>query len=188
MLRKSSRLAIVWCALVCLLAAQPAQRADVKSVAAAGHVSGKEYANSYFGVTVQLPQPNTELLLNDLVAEDRAILLRVMNAKAGDQQYAFAIIAHSDDIAGLESTSQFVRSVRHSFEREGYETLVAEARVVIGGHEFIQSNLKMKDKDYWKSVLCTRTKGYLFGFWMESPTKQQIEKLTDLAGRVKFKD
>ena len=97
-------------------------------------------------------------------------------------------MAHSDDIPGLESTSQFVRSVRHNLEHEGYQTVVAEARVVIGGHEFIQSNLKLQNQDYWKSVLCTHTKGYMFGFWIESPSKEQFEKLIDLGGRVKFFD
>jgi hypothetical protein len=166
-----------------------AKRADVRSVAAAGHIKNKEYQNSYFGVRVQLPQPATNLELNKLVAENRVILLLATNEKGGpDQRYTFTIVAHSDDIPGLEDTPQFVRSVRHQLEREGYQTLVAEARVVIGGHEFIQSDLKMQNRNYWKSVLATRIKGYMFGFWMEAPAKQQMEKLTNLQGRVIFDD
>ena len=174
---------------VLFLAAETPKRADVNSVAAAGHIKNKEYTNSYFGVHVQLPQPAPKVELNKLVAENRVMLLLASNETGStDQQYTFTIVAHSDDIPGLEDTPQFVRSVRHQLEREGYETLLAEARVVIGGHEFIQSNLKMLNRNYWKSVLVTRMKGYMFGFWMEAPSKQQMEKLTNLSGHVIFDD
>lgn len=171
------------------LIADAPKRADVKTVAASGHVKNQEYKNSYFGVTVQLPQPEAELQLNQLVADNRAILLLANNQKGSpDQHYTFSIVAHSDDIPGLEDTPQFVRSVRHQLEREGYQTVLAEARVVIGGHEFFQSTLKMQDRSYWKSIFATRIKGYMFGFWMESPSKEQMEKLTNLSGRVAFGD
>jgi len=39
-----------------------------------------------------------------------------------------------------------------------------------------------------KSIFSTRIKGYMFGFWMETPGKEQMEKLTNLAGRVTFAD
>jgi hypothetical protein len=169
---------------------QTATKADIKAVASAGHVKAAEYENDYFGVTVRLPEPNEHLVLNGLVAETRAILLEAVNEK-GDMQHwhNFAIVAHSADIPGLTSTAQFVRSVRHQLERDGFQTMRAEIPVTIAGHEFIQSDLKMesKNRNYCKAVMFTQIKGYMFGFWMEAVNKEQLGKATNLDGRIVFR-
>ena len=174
--------------VVCLLGAETSKMADIKTVTAAGHVKGADYENSYFGVTVRLPQPNEQLVLNGLVAENRAILLEAVHAEGEMQQrHKFVIVAQSASIPGLSSTAQFVRSVRHQLEKEGFQTVRAEATVMIGGHEFIQSELMMKDKSYWKAILATPIKGYMFGFWMEASNKEQLDKATKLDGRISFR-
>ena len=194
MLRKKLRITIVTCFVFYVSGvfsgADTANKIDIKTIAAAGHVNGKEYQNSYFGVSVQLPEPNEHLILNGLVAENRAILLEAVNEKGDVQQWHnFVIVAHSADIPGLSSTAQFVRSLRHQLEGEGLQTMRAEIPVTIGGHEFIESDLKMdsKDKYYWKAVMLTQIKGYMFGFWMEAVNKEQLDKATKLDGRVSFR-
>lgn len=174
--------------LVSLLAAQSTKTADIKTVTNAGRITGEQYENSYFGVTVRVPQPNEHLALNALVAENRAILLEAVHSQ-GDmaQRHNFVIVAHSANIPGLTSTTQFVRSVRHQLEREGFETVKAELPVMIAGHEFIQSDLRMKDNSHWKSILVTPIKGYMFGFWMEAANKEQLDAATKLDGRISFK-
>jgi hypothetical protein len=174
--------------IVVLLDAETVKTPDMKTVAAAGHVKGTEYANSYFGVSVRLPQPNEHLILNGLVAENRAILLEAVNGKGESQKRRkFVIVAYSSDIPGLTSTTQFVRSVRHQLEREGFQTTRAEVRVVMEGHEFIRSDLKMKSENYWKAIILTQIKGYMFGFWMEAATEEELAKATKLDGRIFFR-
>jgi hypothetical protein len=174
--------------VVVLLGAETVKKLDMKAVAAAGNVKGTEYVNSYFGVSVRLPQPNKHLIVNGLVAENRAILLEAVNGKGEAQKRRkFVIVAYSSDIPGLTSTTQFVRSVRHQLEREGFQTTHAEVRVVVAGHEFIRSDLKMKSENYWKAVMLTEVKGYIFGFWMEAATEEELAKATKLDGRIFFR-
>ena len=194
MLRKKFRLTMVPCSVLLLFGmfsgADTAKKVDIKTVTAAGHVNGKEYENSYFGVSVQLPEANEHMALNTLVAENRAILLEASNVQGSiDQRHNFVVVAHSADIPGLTSTAQFVRSAQHQLEREGLQTVRAEIPVTIGGREFIQSDLKMESKDerYWKAVLFTQIKGYMFGFWVEAANQEQLDKLTKLDGRVHFR-
>jgi|SRR5882762_1167790 len=170
--------------------APTAPKIDTKAVAAAGHLNGAEYENDYFGIAVRLPEPNEHLVLSGLVVENRAILLEAVNEKGDIQQrHNFVIVAHSADIPGLTSTAQFVRSVRHQLEREGFQTMRAEISVTIAGHEFIQSDLKMesKNQNYCKAVMFTHIKGYMFGFWMEAANKEQLGKVTNLNGRIVFR-
>jgi hypothetical protein len=191
MLSKKLRLTIVTSFVLYLsgmFSGAEAAKVDIKTIAAAGHVNGKEYENSYFGVSVLLPQPNEDLTLNSLVADNRAILLRALNAKGNtDQWHTFMIAAHSAE--GFTSTVQFVRSIRHQLESEGLQTVRAEIPVTIGGREFIQSDLKMESKkeNYWKAVLFTQIKGCMFGFWMEMKSQEQLDKITKLDGRVRFR-
>lgn len=173
--------------VVVLLGAETVKKLDMKAVAAAGHLKGTEYLNSYFGVSVRLPQPNEQLIVNGFVAENRAILVEAVNGKGEAQKRKkFVIVAYSSDIPGLTSTTQFVRSVRHQLEREGFQTTHAELRVVIAGHEFIRSDLKMKSENYWKAVMLTQVKGYMFGFWMEAATEEELAKVTKLDDRIVF--
>ena len=174
--------------MVGFLGAGTSKRTDMKTVAAAGHVNGMRYENSYFGVTVRLPQPNEHLIVNGLVAQNRAILLEAVNGKGEAQKgRKFVIVAYSSDIPGLTSTTQFVRSVRHQLEREGFQTTRAEVRVAMAGREFIRSDLKMKSENYWKAVMLTQIKGYMFGFWMEAATEEELAKATKLDGRIFFR-
>jgi hypothetical protein len=172
--------------------AQNREQFDMKAVAAAGHFNGSsEYENSYFGVTVRLPEPNTRLVLNGLVAENRATLMEAVNDQGDiEQRHNFVMVAHSAYFSGhAVSTEEFVRGAREQLEHEGLRTIRSEATIRLAGQTFVESDLKKESKDetYYKAIIFTRMKGYIFGFWMEASTKEQLEKATNLEGRIHFR-
>jgi hypothetical protein len=181
--------------LICLSArvtgAQHQEKSDMKVVAAAGHLNGSsEYQNDYFGVRVRLPEPNSYLKLNSLTAENRAILLEAVNARGNlEQRHNFVIVAHSSYIGGHEvSAEEFVRAVCQQLEHEGLHPVRSEVPITVAGQRFIESDLKKESKEetYYKAIIVTLMKGYMFGFWMEAANKEQLEKATNLEGRISF--
>lgn len=180
------------CALGIFTVAQTAETVDIKSIASAGHLNGSsEYENAYFGVTVRLSEPNPHLALNSLIAGNRAILLEAANSQGSkEQRHKFVIVVNSAYFAGHPvSTEEFVRGVRQQFEGEGLRTVRAEVPILLSGQRFIESDFKMESKDesYYKAVIFTRMKGYMFGFWMEAANEEQLAKATNLKGRVTFR-
>jgi hypothetical protein len=169
--------------------ARSASVADVKTVAAKGQRIGSDYKNDYFRVTVHIPQPNTWEKINTIVADDRAQLLEAVNTKGPrEQRHTFVIVVHSRNIQGLRSIAQYVRSVRHMYEREGFETVTSEVPVKYAGHQFIQSILVKNDpaERFYKGIACTMLNGYIFGFWFEGAKEIEVRKLHDLNARLKF--
>jgi len=168
----------------------PAQTADIKTVVAQGRVVGTDYKNDYFHVVVHIPQPNTYQDINTIVTENRAQLLNAANTTGPmEQRHSFAIVIHSVNIPGLQSTAQFVRSVRHNLEREGLETISSEVPVSIDAHTFIQSTLKksVPGERFFKGISCTLLKGYIFGFWVEAANEAELNKMLDLNNRLGFR-
>jgi hypothetical protein len=185
-------LLMVVCVSARFAEAQHQKKFDMKAVASAGHLNGpSEYENDYFGVTVRLPEPNSYLALNTLTAENRTILLEAVNARGNiEQRHNFVIVAYSAYFSRHPvSTEQFVRGVCQQLESEGLRTIRSEVPVMLAGQRFIESDLKKESKDesYYKAVLFTRMKGYMFGFWMEAPNKEQLEKATNLEGKIRFR-
>jgi hypothetical protein len=195
-MQKYGHLLPLFLAFVCTAAssgrdirAQPATAPDIKSVVAQGRVVGTDYRNDYFHVIVHVPGPNTFQEINTIVTENRAQLLNAANTTGSmEQRHSFAIVVHSSHIPGLQSTSQFVRSVRHSLEREGLETVTSEVPVSIDGHAFIQSTLRkdVPGEKFYKGVSCTMLNGYIFGIWVEAANEAELNKMLDLRNRLKF--
>jgi hypothetical protein len=183
---------VVFWALCTASVAQIPENVDIKSVAAAGHLNGSsEYENSFFGVTVRLPEPNPRLALNSLMAENRAILLQAVNALGSiEQRHNFVIVVYSAYFSGHPvSTEEFVRGVRQQLESEGLRAVRSEVPILLSGQRFIESDFKKESKDesYYKAIIFTRMKGYMFGFWMEAANEEQLAKATNLKGRVTFR-
>ena len=169
--------------------ARSARTADIKTVVAEGQLTGSDYVNDYFRVTVHIPQPNTWEKINTIVDTDRAQLLEAVNAKGPrEQRHNFAIIVHSSNIPGLRSITQYVRSVRHMYEREGLETVTNEVAVKYAGHRFIQSILANDDpgERSYKGISCTMLNDYIFGFWVEGANEAEVQRLLNLDARLKF--
>jgi len=185
-------LLILMCLIAMFSGAQTPKKIDIRAVARAGHLNGSksEYENDYLGVTVRLPEPNARLVLNSLIKEDRATLLEAVNMQGdANEWHKFAIVVESADIPGLTSITQFVQTLRHQVERDGLQTVKAEVYVTIAGREFVESELKMESESdhYYKAIMFTRTKGYLFGFWIEAKDREQLQKATNLEGKIKFR-
>jgi len=162
---------------------------EISGVTTAGEIKDGIYKNSYFGVRITIPHPNNYEKTNTIVASNRAMLLEVNNSDPKmEKRFNFAVVAHSANISGLTSTAQFVRSVRHQLEGEGLQTIRTEIPVTAEGHEFIESDLKMDslEKKYFKAVVCTRIKQYIFGFWVEAPSEEKLKELVDLKTRIHF--
>lgn len=169
--------------------ARPGRVADIKTIVAEGRLVGRDYRNDYFRVNVHIPQPNTWEKINTIVADNRAQLLEAVNTKGPrEQRHTFVIIVHSSNIPGLRSIAQYVRSVRHMYEREGFETVTSEVPVNYSGHRFIQSILKsnIPAQKFFKGISCTMLNGYIFGFWVEGATEAEVKKMLDLNARLKF--
>jgi hypothetical protein len=169
--------------------ARSVKMADVKTVAAKGRLVGSDYENDYFRLTVHIPQPNTWEKINTIIADDRAQLLQAINTKGPrEQRHNFVIIVHSTDIPRLRSITQYVRSVRHMYEREGLKTVTSEVSVKYAGHQFIQSILKSDDPEQklFKGISCTMLNDYIFGFWVEGANEAEVRKLLNLDARLKF--
>lgn len=169
--------------------ARSARVADLKTVVAKGRLVGSGYKNDYFRVTVHIPQPITWEKINTIVADDKAQLLEAVNARGPREHlHNFVIIVHSTDIPGLRSISQYVRSVRHMYEREGLETVTGEVPVKFAGHQFVQSILRHNDpaKRFYRGISCTMLNDYIFGFWVEGASETEVRKLLNLNTRLKF--
>ena len=169
--------------------ARSARTADIKTVVAEGQLTGSDYVNDYFRVTVHIPQPNTWEKITTIVDTDRAQLLKAINTKGpGEQRHNFAVIVHSSNIPGLRSITQYVRSVRHMYKREGLETVTTEVALKYAGHRFIQSILANDDpgKRFYKGISCTMLNDYIFGFWVEGANEAEVQRLLNLDARLKF--
>ncbi len=86
-------------------------------------------------------------------------------------------------------TEEFVRGVCQQLESEGLRPVRSEIPILLAGQRFIESDLKKESKDesYYKAVIFTRMKGYMFRFWMEAANEEQLAKATNLKGRVTFR-
>src|ERR1022692_2061187 len=132
---------VVFCAFGIFTVAQTAETVDIKTIASAGHLNGSsEYENAYFGVTVRLPEPNPHLVLNSLIAENRAILLEAVNAQGNiEQRHSFAIVVYSAYFSGHPvSTEEFVRGVCQQLESEGLGPVRSEIPILLAGQRFIE--------------------------------------------------
>jgi len=185
-------------AAACLLAvaapvrearAQSAEVTDIKMIAAKGRLAGTDYQNDFFRIVVHVPSPNTFQQINSIVDENRAQLLNANNTTGPmEQRHNFAVIVQSGNIPGLRSIEQYVRSVRHSLEKEGLETVLSEVPVSTAGHTFTLSTLRSTapGEKFYKGISCTMLNGYIFGFWVEAANEAELNKLLDLNTRLKF--
>jgi hypothetical protein len=73
--------------------------------------------------------------------------------------------------------------------REGLRSIRSEVAIRLAGQTFIESDLKKESKDetYYKALIFTRMKGYMFGFWIEAASKEQLGNATNLEGKIQFR-
>lgn len=162
---------------------------DISDIAAAGRVSNSEYTNSLLKLSVNAP--NATLQANPLVDKEgqRARLVQIFSKPATwDDTYTFAVLA--DTLARyphLESSEEYVRSVRHQLEREGLVTLREEFPITIDDVRFTGAIMQEQTPDgrkYCRGLYTTFRNGLILSFDAEAATQG---KLNDLVKRsVRF--
>lgn len=177
-------------ALAAVLVAQSDRPPDVTTVAAAGSVTKFGYTNSYFKLSILAP--NATVNLNPLVnaSGGRARLVQVLSdGKNWNETYTFAVLA--DALANyhppLESTTIYVRSIRHNLEREGLSTVKEEFPVTIAGTQFTGAILQEQTPEgrkYFRGMYSTFRNGYALSFDVEGASEAKLTEM--LAHMVVF--
>lgn len=176
------KIVLIFGVLVTMVAAQSKKSTDISAVAASGTVSGNRYINSFFRLSVDVP--NATLQLNPLVNTDdeRARLMQAMaKPDKWEDTYTFAVLADSlIKYPQLQSLTQYVRSVRHQLEKEGLASVREEFPITIGGVQFTGAILKEHLPDgrkYYRGMYSTFRNGYILSFDAEAASEDKVNEL-----------
>jgi len=169
--------------------AQEKPTKDISAVYAEGKISGTEYRNEYFGLTLNAgPGRFTE---GGFVSSEgkRARLVDVQdNSFHFQDKFEIAVLADSLAANPLVHTpEQYARSVRHQFEKQGMETEKAESPIEVSGLPFVQAILKVKEggSSHYRGIYTTFLNGYILSLDVSAATPEKIAQLVTAA--VKFK-
>jgi hypothetical protein len=162
--------------------AQNSKATDISGIAAAGKISGDTYSNSLLRITVDAP--NGTLQLNPFVNKEagRARLVQILSKEvAGDESYTFAVVADTlSRYPQLHSSSDYVRSVRHQLEREGFVTLREEFPINIDGVQFTGAVLRAQTsngREHCRGLYTTFRDGYIVSVDAEAANEQSLTQL-----------
>jgi hypothetical protein len=174
---------VLFVALAPVLPAQNYKPPDVTTVAAAGSVAKFGYTNSYFKLSILAP--NATVNLNPLVnaSGGRARLVQVLSdGKSWNETYTFAVLADSQANyrPPLESTTQYVRSVRHKLEKEGLSTVKEEFPITIAGAQFTGAILQEhtpEGRKYVRGMYSTFLNGYVLSLDVEAASEAKLTEM-----------
>ena len=172
-------LVFVWASL----AVTPAQTAvkDISVVYADGKVTGNQYRNDYFGLT--LKPVGGKFTQGGFISPQgkRARLIDVeANAKNWEDKYSIAILADALSANPLiHSPDQYLRSVRHQLEREGLVTVQEESPVEISGLRFFQATMKSGGPGpvHFQGMYTTFLNGYIVSLQVEAPSQSRLKEI-----------
>jgi hypothetical protein len=178
-------------ASVALVYAQGNPTKDISAVYAEGKVSGNEYTNDYFGLT--LSSAGGRFTEGGFVNSEgkRARLVDVQSIP-DNWQDRFEIAVLADSLAAnplVHSPEQYARSVRHQFEKQGMETEKAESPTEVSGLWFMRGVLKISDGGHirYRSIYTTFLKGYILSLDVSAATPEKIEQLVAKAVQIRPK-
>jgi hypothetical protein len=176
-------------ALLSTTAASQSSVPDISVVYAQGKVEGYQYKNDYFGLT--LTTPEAEFTKGGFISSQgkRARLIDAeANATKREDKYSVAILA--DALSGnplIQSPTQYLRSVRHQFEREGLATIQEKSSLTISGLSFIPAVMKTRVGDsHYQGMYTTFLKGYIVSVQVEAPTAERLNEI--MQTKVSFKN
>ena len=178
---------ILFLTLASVLVAQNDKPPNITIVANEGSVTKFGYTNSYFKLSIVAPKATVHLnpLVN--VSGGRARLVQVLSdGKSWDDTYTFAVLADALDNyhPPLESTTQYVRSVRHKLEKEGLSTVKEEFPITIAGTQFIGAILQEQTPEgrkYCRGMYSTFLSGFALSLDVEAASP---DKLTEMLARM----
>ncbi len=175
--------------LILLIAASAGGQSvkGIKTVFSEGKVANGQYKNDYFGVT--LSPVNGHFTQGGFVSPEghRARLIDVQsNTSKWDETYEIAILADALSANPLvTSPRQYVRSVRHQLEREGSQTIQAEAPVKVSGLKFVYATIRVagEGRPHYRGLYTTFLNGYIVSLDVSTAS---VERLGDVLKMVKF--
>lgn len=163
---------------------------DISSVVAVGKVNANQYENEYFGLTLAADDANWKAPSFVNVEGRRARLVDALSkSHIWEKVYTFSILA--DLLSNrplLQSTTQYVRSVRHQMEREGLQTIREEFPIEVSGIRFTGAVLKESDdrgRIHVRGIYSTFLNGYILSLDVTAPTEERLQQL--VSSMVKFK-
>jgi len=157
-------------------------------VFAEGKISGPEYKNGYFALT--LTAAPGQFTQGSFVSSEgkRARLVDVLNNSSNSQD-KFEITVLADSLAAnplVHSPEQYARSVRHQFEKQGMETEKVESSIEVSGLVFVQAVLKVNGggSSRYRAIYTTFLNGYILSLDVSAATPEKIAQVVTRA--VKF--
>lgn len=182
MKKSITRALLLTVSFVAVSVAQTKKPADISTVIAAGTVDGIRYTNSYFKLVVNAP--NATLTQNTVVSPggDRARLLQAQSKQAEwNDRYNFAVLADTlSKYPQLQSSDQYVRSVRHQLEKEGLQTVREEFQVTIAGVGFTGAVLQEQapaGQKYYRGIYTTFRGGYILSLDAEASSPEKLNEV-----------
>jgi hypothetical protein len=164
---------------------------DISAVYAEGKITANEYRNDYFGLTLTLSPVNAQFTQGGFVSPEgkRAHLVNAqLNSSNWDEKYEIAILADALSANPLvRLPEQYVRSVRHQFEREGMTTIQEETPIEISGVKFVQATMKVMEegRNHYQGMYTTFLNGYILSIQIQASTPERLNQI--VLSMVKFK-
>jgi hypothetical protein len=181
-MRRAILLATLISGLLGTIHAQTETNANISAVAGAGAVTAYRYSNSFFRLTVNVP--DATLQLNPLVSApaERARLVQILSKQATwEDTYTFGVLADSlTRYPQLNSPAQYVRSVRHQLEKEGMPTVREEFTIGVSEAEFTGAILQeqvQSGRKYYRGIYATFRNGYILSFDVEASSPEKLNAL-----------
>ena len=154
---------------------------DISAVYAEGRVTGNQYRNDYFGLTLTTVGGN--FTQGSFISSQgkRARLVAVeANAKNWQNKYSIAILADALSANPLiHSPDQYLRSVRHQFEKEGLVTVQEESPIEISGLRFVQATMKSGGPGlaHFQGMYTAFLNGYIVSLQVEAPSQVRLKEI-----------
>ncbi|MBZ5652222.1 MAG: hypothetical protein LAO18_17270 [Acidobacteriia bacterium] len=102
------------------------------------------------------------------------------NAKNWQNKYSIAILADALSANPLiHSPDQYLRSVRHQFEKEGLVTVQEESPIEISGLRFVQATMKSGGPGlaHFQGMYTTFLNGYIVSLQVEAPSQARVKEI-----------
>lgn len=175
-----------------LASAQDRATKNISAIYAEGKVSGNEYVNKYFGIT--LSSEHGTFTQGGFVspAGTRARLIDVQyNAASWQNKFSIAVLADSLSANPLvRAPEEYVRAVRHQFEKQGMITVRTESTVEVSGLSFVRAILKVNETGgtRYRGIYTTFLRGYILSLDVSATTPEKVDQLVTKAVRFKTHD
>jgi hypothetical protein len=177
------------CLMLTMVCVTQTATKDISSVIAAGKFISNRYQNDYLGLVFIAEGGHVKAGSVTNVAGKRARLVEALSDSGEpDSSYSFSILVDSlANYPQMKSSAQYVRSVRHSLEKEGLQTIREEFPIEISGMPFTGAIMEVPGRQvpYFRGLYSTFTGGYVVSFDLTAQKKDVIEKLA--SSLVQFK-